>query len=113
MTLLVSAPAAGQRGPSIFLELDPDVPGSATEDRIQVLAVNWGLEVPVGRDTSVSGETVAHPVVVTKMVDRATPRLFQAMARGERFNRETSGSGAPTPSVGASSSISHWIWTMW
>ena len=75
----------------MFLKLD-DVKGESTDDQhaaeIAVLSWNWGLQQtgasPVGSGAG-AGKVKVNDLLVTKHVDKASPRLMLACCSGEHF----------------------------
>ena len=88
----------------IFLKID-DIKGESTDskhkDEIEVLSWTWGME-RTGDTRYGSGGSAGivsfHDLVVVKALDRATPRLFEAVTAGDHLKmatltlRETGGS---------------------
>ena len=80
-----------------FLKID-GVPGESTDAKhsewIEVLAYNWGVDQPETRSASSHGSLSAeranfHDFVVTKALDKASPKLAQACASGEHYPAAT------------------------
>jgi type VI secretion system secreted protein Hcp len=58
------------------------------EDMIEVFQFNHCVEIPLGIDQNVgSGQATHRPLEVFKEVDRATPKLYQALCQRETLDK--------------------------
>ncbi len=75
-----------------FLKIE-GIPGESTDDKhkgwVEVLSFNHGLSQPasaLARDGSLVATRANHQdFTVTKMIDKASPKLYQAMSSGQHF----------------------------
>lgn len=51
-----------------------------SSDHLEVYEVRWGSGVPAATVTGRPGRLEMQPILITKRVDQATPRLYQALA---------------------------------
>jgi type VI secretion system secreted protein Hcp len=79
-----------------YLTIDSEVQGNITgscehrghKDKMIVLAFDHGVEIPlVLEHGKVGGKPTHQPVVVEKDIDCATPKLYQALFRGEKLSQ--------------------------
>jgi type VI secretion system secreted protein Hcp len=71
-------------------ELQGDIQGSVTvaghEDTIGVLAYSHSIEIPIDEASGLpSGRRQHSPFIITKVIDKATPLLYSALAMGENL----------------------------
>lgn len=78
-----------------FLELD-GVPGESTrkgfEDQIEVESLDFGVDNPTSSGPGAgrgAGKASIRPLSITKQVDKASPKLFDACAHGKHFPKAT------------------------
>jgi len=78
-----------------FLQLD-GVPGEATDDKhkdwIELLSYNHGMTQPVSATRSsaggaATGRTQHGDFTITKFVDKASPKLYEAVSNGKHFSK--------------------------
>lgn len=59
------------------------------EDEMQILAINYDIVRPVDTQTgSLTGLPQHRGVTITKMIDKASPQIMQAMTEGEKLDIE-------------------------
>jgi len=78
-----------------FLQLD-GVPGEATDDKhkdwIELLSYNHDMSQPVSSTRSsaggaATGRTQHGDFTITKFVDKASPKLYEAVSNGKHFSK--------------------------
>jgi len=71
------------------------IPGESTDDKhkdwIEILSFNWGVAQPSAGSRSSGGAASAercdhHDFMVTKTLDKASPKLFLSCCKGEHIN---------------------------
>jgi type VI secretion system secreted protein Hcp len=86
--MLLVAPAQGAM--DMFLDLGADIPGESTDavhrNKVDVLAWSWGMHntiaIGAGGGGSTAGKVSFQDLSITKWVDKASPKLMLACARG-------------------------------
>lgn len=59
------------------------------KDRVIVYATDHNVEIPKDTHTGLpTGQRIHHPLVITKHRDKASPKLFQAICKGEQLTVE-------------------------
>lgn len=94
ISVLVLAVAASARADSVFLklgEIKGDSAAARHEGEIEVLSWSWGASQPAAagpRTTGLSaGRVSITDVTLMKVLDSATPKLFELVTRGTRVPR--------------------------
>jgi type VI secretion system secreted protein Hcp len=76
-----------------FLKID-GIPGESTDDKhkdwIEILSYNWGVSQPSSATASSAGGGTTeradfHDLAITKLVDKASPKLFELCASGKHI----------------------------
>jgi type VI secretion system secreted protein Hcp len=77
---------------AVFILLDT-VQGESRDDThknwMDLAAVDFAAVAPSSASPSVAGRPVCQPFVVTKKIDKATPKLYEACAKGTHFPTAT------------------------
>ncbi len=91
LTLAGLSPAA--LALDMFVEIE-GIPGTSSDpqhaDWIEVDSFTWGISTAPDATTGrASGRPTPQSLLIRKVVDRASPKLYQACAQGQRFGKAT------------------------
>jgi type VI secretion system secreted protein Hcp len=71
-------------------KIDGSVEVKGKEKTIELFAVDDTINIPKSPQTGLpTGKRVHNPYTVTKQIDEASPKLFQALCQGEQFSDVT------------------------